>query len=307
MSIQQMLLGGGLKIINITISADTTNYNLYTAAGSPSIASDVRVTINSGIYVYSTAVATPALNETSSWAVGSKIKITNHGFIMGMGGAGALVNGSIVAGENGGNAISFGIDTTIDNTDGYILGGGGGGAGAYAGSTVLSGGGGGAGGGKGGNSFSTAGGAGGAAGVAGSNGVFDPGVGDSGAAGGGGRIAVGTGGAGSSPGSSLPGRGGQCGGGGGAYWSSISGTEPLGGNGGDNVSAGGNGQGFGDNTNSDGGGGGGGWGQAGGTAQSGEGNSVTAAGSAGKAIALNGHAVTWLGGSTSPRVRGAVS
>lgn len=130
MTIQQMLLGGGgTSTINLVISASrTTNYNIRTAAGSPSSRVDVILTINSGIY----AGGNPGITTGTGWATGSTIKIINNGYITGAGGNGGRggnvgSNGS--AGQIGKDALSLGWNVTIDNTNGYIFGGGGGGGG----------------------------------------------------------------------------------------------------------------------------------------------------------------------------------
>lgn len=291
---------------SIFIENDTTSINLRTihdslydapTGGSPSQL--VTFTNETGVYIYSTSTSTPAV-ATGTWPAGVDVKLVNNGYIMGKGGNG----GSLGDGQAGGNAIEISHPLIIDNTNGYILGGGGGGAGNSSGGL----GGGGAGGGNGGTGGLTAGGAGGGIGVAGSDGATV--ATEASGAGGGGRIAVGTGGAGciivtSGPNQPIvAARGGQCGGGGGGVVDD--GTNVTGGAGGNNTSAGGAPTSTVSSLSWGIGGGGGGWGEAGGAGLSDSGPAGSG-GAAGKAINLNGNSVTWLGGSASPQVRGAVS
>jgi hypothetical protein len=142
--------------------------------------SDITITVNSGVYVYSTTTATPALT-TSGGTTGDVVTLVNNGFIMGCGGVGAGWNGltgnsTYLASGGGGVAISVGYNMSITN-NAYIGGGGGGGGAAVNGTTIagFGGGGGGAGGGPGGNasngSASATGGTAGGLGGAGSNGT----------------------------------------------------------------------------------------------------------------------------------------
>jgi len=266
--------------ISSTFASNTANatLNLSAISGYVSGKSDITVTINSGVYLYSTSTGGYGLNISGA-TTGDTLTIVNNGFILGQGGTG----GAGIAGNNAGPALNLGFGMsacTINNTNAsaYIAGGGGGGGGASSGST--SGGGGGAGGGVGGAS----GGAGGGVGASGSNGSGNSG-------GGGGRILPGSGGAGGSAtkGNGDFGRGGGSGGGGGCY----NGTgNSSGGAGGSSTSGG--------SAGSAGGGGGGGWGASGGTGTGGGG------GSGGKAVNLNGKSLTWTSGNTT-RVYGAVS
>lgn len=278
--------------ITITIASNTTNYTLNTAAVSGYTAgkTDVTFVVNSGIYLYSTSTATPALT-VSAFTAGDTVTIVNSGYIIGMGGDGGHGGGcgtiAGTAGYSGGPAIQLGFNVNITNNS-YIAGGGGGGGGTNGVDGVrYGGGGGGAGGGNGGGGGSCfdgsdwvngglglgARGIGGTPGSAGSNATggacgANPG-------GGGGRILPGTGAA--APTGGNPGSGGSSGGSGGG-WVCYGGT----GNGGAGGSAGSNGS-----IGPGGGGGGGGWGAAGGS-------SLFAGGSGGKAVNLNGYTVTWL-------------
>jgi len=157
-------------IVAVTISADTTNFNLRsflnaTYGDYSSVPTDVTVTINSGVKVYSTSTGTAAFDTGSSWEGTSTITIVNNGSIIGRGGDGA--NGlygapyppySGSAGSAGGNAINLTRNITINNGSGNVWGGGGGGGSSgvawtayvYYNNTGQAGGGGGAGGGAGG-------------------------------------------------------------------------------------------------------------------------------------------------------------
>lgn len=293
----------GRRRIDVIINADTQEYTLTASSlsGYQYGASDVVLTVDTGIYVYSDNTANPALTATG-FTAGDTFRIINKGYIIGKGGRGSS-NTSISAmnaGAAGGPAISIDHNAIIDNTDAsaYIAGGGGGGGGGVGSFTFsgtsyfLAGGGGGAGGGVGGNA---SGGAAGGVGAAGSNGTTSPTYGG----GGGGRILPGTGGA-SVTASAAGGNGGGSGGSGAQY----SAGSPVGssGAGGDGSSAGGNA------TNGASwwgkGGGGGGWGALGGNGIGSA--SSTSGGSGGKAVNLNGNSVTWVSSDTT-RVYGAVS
>jgi len=291
--------------IDVVLSTNTQEYTLTASSlsGYQHGASDIVLTVDTGIYVYSDNTANPALTATG-FNSGDTFRIINKGYIIGKGGRGSS-NTSVSAmnaGAAGGPAISINHNAIIDNTDAsaYIAGGGGGGGGGigsftFSGTTYyIGGGGGGAGGGVGGTS---AGGAAGGVGAAGSNGTTS---GTIYGGGGGGRILPGTGGA-SVTVSAAGGNGGGSGGSGGQY----SAGSPFGssGDGGDGSSAGGNG------TNGSNwwgkGGGGGGWGALGGNGIGSQAG-ATSGGSGGKAVNLNGNSVTWVSSDTT-RVYGAVS
>ena len=192
------------------VSSSVQELNLYTAATSAGWngIDPIRLTVNSGVYVWSDSTSTGGLVISS--AFNGLLRIVNNGYIIGRGGNGG--------GGTGGPAIQNSATGVLltNAVSAFIAGGGGGGAGA--------GGGGGAGGGTGGSFGGAAGGAGGAIGQSGSNGgVNYAGAlasqgGDGGGAGGGGGnyedsgsgfISYGAGGGG---GRILPGVGGsaQC-------------------------------------------------------------------------------------------------
>jgi hypothetical protein len=310
--------------INYTFSANTANASIDVTSLSGYLAgySDITITINSGVYIYSTSTSNAALTLTGG-TTGDTIKIVNNGYIMGQGGSGGDVDGRAPSGTagtdgyNGGNAISLGFATTIDNTNSSAyIGGGGGGGGASHGENS---GGGGAGGGPSGIaidingvSFQSSGGAVGASGANGSSSPNNISVG-----GGGGRIFPGIGGAAvtaNSPAGTyfifVSGNGGGAGGSGAAAASGISSNVVCSSGNGGSANYAATDASYNDSSQIAGGsGGGGGWGAIGGA-------SATAAfdyiypthigGSGGKAVSLNGYSVTWVSGNTT-RVYGAVS
>ena len=118
----------GRPAISYTYASNTANAALTMSSISGYVAgkSDITITINAGIYLYSTSTATPGFALTGG-ATGDTVKIVNNGYIMGQGGTGGS-NG--VSGGAGGPALSLSFNTTVDNTNAsaYIGGGGGGGA-----------------------------------------------------------------------------------------------------------------------------------------------------------------------------------
>ena len=124
-----------------TISANTTNYNLKTAAtaagwnGTDPL--NATITINTGVYVYSTSTGIYAFDTGSTFPVGSSLLLINKGNILGKGGKGGKggnVVGAISAqngagGGAGGPGLIARYALSINNA-GFIGGGGGGGGGA---------------------------------------------------------------------------------------------------------------------------------------------------------------------------------
>ena len=90
----QSVTAGGLPIIKLVIAANTNNYNIFTAAGSPSApGQEVWVTLNSGVIVGSTSTATPAMTRGTGWGASSVVRIkvaSGTGRIVGKGGAGGI-------------------------------------------------------------------------------------------------------------------------------------------------------------------------------------------------------------------------
>jgi hypothetical protein len=134
--ISTLVAGVQLPKVAVTISANVNNFNLFTAAGSPTLPVEVTVTINGGIVVGSTSTA--AAFVVPAFPAGSIVNIINNGYITGIGGNGGPVFGS-APGLPGGLALSLAYNTNITN-NGVIQGGGGGG-GSAGGVNALGGGG----------------------------------------------------------------------------------------------------------------------------------------------------------------------
>jgi hypothetical protein len=124
-----------------TIAANTTNYNLKSAAiaagWNQTAPLDATVTINSGVYVYSTSTGAYAFQTGATFPAGTVLRLINNGIILGMGGSGGNggnpnVVGSGFAGNVGGPAMLIQHAIQITN-NGSIAGGGGGGGGGGAG------------------------------------------------------------------------------------------------------------------------------------------------------------------------------
>ena len=217
---------------SFTISSNQTNLNLasWLSSNGWDGTSTAIVTINSGVWIYSTSTSNYGLEITST--LNGKLQLLNYGKIIGKGGVG-FANGTDSRyvsgnGENGQAAIrNTATGISITNYSGaYIAGGGGGGGG---GAIFAGGGGGGAGGGL--NASGSEGArrsgpdsgfGGGAGGEGGSNG----------GGGGGGRILPGVGGSGRN--GPNGGSGGNAGGSSGSYAGGGGGWGASGGNGSSN-------------------------------------------------------------------------
>jgi hypothetical protein len=128
--------------INITISSNTNNYNLWNSKGGTYSAGNttVNVTINSGVIIGSTSTGTYAFDTGTGWSSGDVINITNNGTIKGRGGNGSdgssIINPSQPSqyattpssGGTGGPAFRGQFACTVTN-NGSVYGGGGGGGG----------------------------------------------------------------------------------------------------------------------------------------------------------------------------------
>ena len=117
---------GKANSIDITVSSNTVNLNLFTFATANGWDGEtgVNLIVAAGVWLYSNNNSTGGLIIPSTM---TGVSIVNNGNIIGMGGHGN--------GGSGGDAIqnSF-VGTTITNNSGaFIAGGGGGGAGAYGG------------------------------------------------------------------------------------------------------------------------------------------------------------------------------
>jgi len=174
---------GKSNTFSLTISSSQTNVNLNSFAVSSGWngSSNLVVTINSGVYVYSTSTGNAGLTISGSFPNG--LSLINNGYITGKGGAGgAGGRGSGVAGSAGSaGGTALAVSTACSITNNNTIGGGGGGGGGGAPTAVL----GGAGGGGGGGASFGAGGAGGVA-ISGGRTGSPGGTGTQTAAGGGG-------------------------------------------------------------------------------------------------------------------------
>jgi hypothetical protein len=121
-----------LKEVELTISNDVANYDVFSALGFPEYPIDLKLTIAAGVTVYSINNAAPALRIVGFHEF-SKIEVNNNGSIIGAGGAGGgggqtgRNNGEV--GKDGGDALLISLDITLKNSNGYLFGGGGGGGG----------------------------------------------------------------------------------------------------------------------------------------------------------------------------------
>jgi len=121
------------RAIQLLIDAATSDYDLFTAAGSPSAALDIVLTVGLDIDVGASTPANAAIYCSTPLPTGSTLKIINKGTIIGAGGkGGAGWYGIFEDGEDGGHALSITCPATINNAVGYVFGGGGGGGGGHA-------------------------------------------------------------------------------------------------------------------------------------------------------------------------------
>lgn len=153
-----------LSFVYSESTADAT-LNVATLGGYRAGKSDITITVNSGVYLWATTITGAGLT-LSGGATGDTVILVNNGFIIGKGGNAniAVDYQTMTPAQNGGTALSLGFNTTVNNSAGYIGGGGGGGSGYRSyfsnggvGTYECYGGGGGAGGGSGGSvaSYST--------------------------------------------------------------------------------------------------------------------------------------------------------
>jgi len=128
---------GNVTILNLAITSNTNNYDLYTQVSSnPAYAagaSIVNLTVNPGVTVGSTSTGTYALSIPSAFSPTDQINVTNQGTIVGRagngGGGGNHPLGNGVAGQAGGHALYINRPVNITN-NGTIAGAGGGGGGS---------------------------------------------------------------------------------------------------------------------------------------------------------------------------------
>jgi hypothetical protein len=135
----------------ITIRTPQSNYNLYEAASTryPLESGDIiNVNIEEGVFIGSSSVSLPAFTTGTGWPTGVTINIYNNGSIIGRGGegggntegfntvailgdSGVILATSTILGRDGGPAVDFTLDVSLENNG--IIGGGGGGGGAGGG------------------------------------------------------------------------------------------------------------------------------------------------------------------------------
>jgi hypothetical protein len=117
-----------------TITTNQINFNLltYLTANGWDPLARAEVTIAPGVYIYSNSTGTPAMTIAGTYSKG--VKITNNGFIIGMGGQGGPTSG---AGFSAGPALNTSVPVTVNNTNGTIAGGGGGGGGGGSSSVTC--------------------------------------------------------------------------------------------------------------------------------------------------------------------------
>ena len=127
---------------NPTISANTQNYNIKTAAIAAGwdqvMPLKATVTINSGVYVGSSSAGTFAFDTGVTFPADSTLSVVNNGYILGAGGAAGGGGGTNMyspfsggSGSGGGTALRAQAPVSITNSG--VIGGGGGGGGGGAG------------------------------------------------------------------------------------------------------------------------------------------------------------------------------
>jgi hypothetical protein len=147
----------GRVVLDVRFSANAQEQTINIGAlpGYIGMMTDVNVTVDPGVYLWSNNVGVPALTITGGTGY-DRVRLVNKGYILGKGGNGGSVDSvSAAAPQAGGHALQHLVSQLeIDNAAGYIAGGGGGGAGVVSangsGNKAYAAGGGGAGGGNGG-------------------------------------------------------------------------------------------------------------------------------------------------------------
>jgi len=146
--IQQILMtSGGSYIFNYVISSNVLNFNLKSAAIaagwnqiSPLYAT---VTINTGVYVGSSATSTYSFDTGITFPAGTQLILINNGNILGCGGAGGHGGGATITaggtGLQGGPALRAQYALSVTGPIGAIIGGGGGGGGGGGANSTVSG------------------------------------------------------------------------------------------------------------------------------------------------------------------------
>lgn len=145
-SIGQFYGSANRVTINLTISSNTTNYQISASRGGTysSGITDVILTNNAQVGSNSTGTAAIWTGPAVSWSAGDTITIVNNGAFRGRGGnggTGMANNGTgVTNGQAAGDSIELNYPVTVQNTaPGDIYAGGGGGGGGARGSTVIAG------------------------------------------------------------------------------------------------------------------------------------------------------------------------
>ena len=134
----------------LEISANTTDYDVraafVTAFGSPPASTNLLVRVTSSVVVSATSTGIAALTWGTPWTGTPTFTWINNGYVIGQGGTGGGVGNGAGSpngnnGSSGGNALELsGQTVTIINASGGIWGGGGGGGGGgIASSAIVSG------------------------------------------------------------------------------------------------------------------------------------------------------------------------
>jgi hypothetical protein len=114
-----------------TISANTSNYNVYTAFVAkyavPPASVVLEVTVNPGVVVSASSTATAAMVWGTAWTGTPLFTLINNGTIVGKGGNGAYKTNSATDGGPALTLSAIAQAVSIINQNGSIFGGGGGG------------------------------------------------------------------------------------------------------------------------------------------------------------------------------------
>jgi hypothetical protein len=145
-SIGQFYGSANRVTINLTISSNTTNYQISASRGGTYSSGITDVILTNNAQVGSNSVGTAAIwtGPAGSWSAGDTITIVNNGAIRGRGGnggAGMQSSGAgVQPGQAAGDSIELNYPVTVQNTaPGDLWAGGGGGGGGARGSTVIAG------------------------------------------------------------------------------------------------------------------------------------------------------------------------
>ena len=128
MSMMSILVSSGAKgrsTLSYTFASNTANasLNVTSISGYSAGKSDITITVNSGIYLYSTSTSNAGLTLTGG-SSGDTITLVNNGYIMGMGGVGGGYDdnaGGYTTAKVGGTALSLGFNTTVNNTNASVV------------------------------------------------------------------------------------------------------------------------------------------------------------------------------------------